>query len=77
MCTRRRLHDLLDGLPDAALPGAQQAITDAIWDAIDARAPEPPEPGDVEAIADAEAESAARVAPVPAEEVYRRLGLDR
>lgn len=75
MSTRERLHDLVDGLPDDALPGAERALTDAVWTAIDARDPEPLAPGDAEAIAEAEAEGTAGLA-MPAEEVYHRLGLD-
>lgn len=72
MSTRERLHNLIDGLPDDALPGAERALTDAVWAAIDAR-----EPGDAEAIGEAEAEGAAGLAPIPAEEVYRELQLDQ
>lgn len=77
MSTRERLHDLVDGLPDDALSGAEQALTDAVWEAVDAREPEALEPGDAEAIAEVEAEGAAGLPPIPAEEVYRGLGLDQ
>ncbi|MFN0152930.1 MAG: hypothetical protein ACKVUT_00955 [Gaiella sp.] len=56
---------------------SERALTDAVWGAIDARAPEALEPGDAEAIAEAEAEGAAGLAPIPAKDVYRGLGLDQ